>query len=181
MDMGSLINRTKIAPFINRGTESVPDWLQLKKSTSFNLSLNPVTKTYSFISEENEVEEITGYKPSLPQEIVMFKGEPDYELAFDLLYHRRTGGEAHKQVLIVFYQEERKYTPSGGDEKTIFMGWLVDALVKVNNLDTENEHIALDLALNHIDECAVEIAAGRVSTIKGTFSGAKNETFTPDA
>ena len=76
MDIGSLINRTKIAPFINRGTESVPDWLQLKKSTSFNLSLNPVTKTYSFISEENEVEEITGYKPSLPQEIVMFKGEP---------------------------------------------------------------------------------------------------------
>ena len=181
MDIGSLINRTKIVPFINTGTESAPAWMQFKKSTSFNLALNPVTKTYSFISEENEVEEITGYKPSLPQEIVMFKGEPDYDAMFDLLYHRYTGAQAHKQVLIAFYQEERKYTPSGGEEKTIFMGWLVDALVKVNNLDTENEHIAVDLALNHIDECAIEIVNKKPTVIKGTFSGAKNETFTPDA
>ena len=178
--LGELVNKTKIVPFINKGTESMPDWMQIKKSTSFNLSMNPITKTYSFISEENEIEEVTGYKPALPQEIIMFKGEPDYEMVFDMLYHRPTGAQAHRPVLIVFYQEERKYTPSGEDEKTVFMGWLVDALVKVNNMDTENEHIAVDLSLNHIDECAVEIVAGKPTVIKGKFSGAKNETFTPD-
>ncbi|MGP1459146.1 MAG: hypothetical protein ACTTKL_07535 [Treponema sp.] len=142
VNVGNLINKTKIVPFLNKGTDSAPEWLQIKKSTSFNLSMNPTTKSFSFISEINETEEVTGYKPALPQEIVMFKGEPDYDMVFDLLYHRYTGAEAHKQVLIAFYQEERKYTPAGGEEKTIFMGWLVDALVKVNNLDTENTRAA---------------------------------------
>jgi hypothetical protein len=181
VNVGNLINKTKIVPFLNKGTNDNPDWLQIKKSTSFNLSMNPTTKTFAFISEINESEEVTGYKPALSQEVILFKGEPDYELVFDLFYHRPTGAQAHKQVLVAFYQEERKYTPSGGEEKTIFMGWLIDALVKVNNLDTENEHIAVDFSFNHIDECAIEIEGGKPKVIKGTFSGAKNETFTPDA
>ncbi len=76
VNVGNLINKTKIVPFLNKGTNDNPDWLQIKKSTSFNLSMNPTTKTFAFISEINESEEVTGYKPALSQEVILFKGEP---------------------------------------------------------------------------------------------------------
>ena len=70
--MGDLIKKTKIVPFINTGTSSTPVWTQIKKSTSFTLSMNPQTKTFDFISSETPQNEIDSYQPSLAQSITMF-------------------------------------------------------------------------------------------------------------
>lgn len=218
--MGDLVKKTKIVPFINTGTKQAPSWTQIKKSTSFTLAMNPQTKTYDFISSENPQDEIESYKPSLGQSITMFKGEPDYEAIFDMLYKRATGEDAHRGALIAFYKhkgstaatvtyvkttdvaiDESKtyYTESGGVyteveypdisdigdyyEKvttpgdTVFKAWGVDALVTINQLDSVNESIDFDLALNEIDEGAVSVSAGGVVTfIKGEWDGT---TFTP--
>jgi hypothetical protein len=104
--MGDLIKKTKIVPFINTGTAQIPVWTQIKKSTSFTLAMNPQTKTFDFISMENPQNEIDSYQPSLAQSITMFKGEPDYEAIFDMLFNRATGAEAHRDALICFYKEQ---------------------------------------------------------------------------
>src|SRR5574344_543814 len=103
--MGDLIKKTKIVPFINTGTAQIPVWTQIKKSTSFTLAMNPQTKTFDFISSETPQNEIDSYQPSLAQSLTMFKGEPDYEAIFDMLFNRATGAEAHRDALICFYKE----------------------------------------------------------------------------
>ena len=175
--MSDLIKKTKVVPFINTGTESVPKWTQIKKSTTFTLTMNPQTKTYDFISSETPQNEIVGYQPSLSQSITMFKDEPDYRAIFDMLYNRSTGEDAHRDVLIVFYKEKGSYTPQGQSESVVcYKAWKVDALLAINQMDTVNENIDFDISLNEITNGAITInGTGDPSFIKGTFEG---ETFT---
>ena len=170
--MGDLVKKTKIVPFLNTGTSESPKWTQIKKSTSFTLAMNPQTKTYDFISSENPQNEIDGYQPSLAQSLTMFKGEPDYEAIFEMLYKRSTGADAHRDVLIVFYKHEG----TGSLEVKVFKAWKVDSIVTINQLDSVNENIDFDLALNDIVEGAVSVGSGGVVSFEeGTWDG---DTFT---
>lgn len=174
--MGDLVKKTKVVPFINTGTSSNPTWTQIKKSTSFTLSMNPQTKTFDFISSETPQNEIDSYQPSLAQSLTMFKGEPDYEAIFDMLFHRATGADAHRDALIVFYKES--YTTSDEPTATYFKAWKIDALVTINQMDTVNENIDFDLALNEITDGAVTVSSGAPAWVAGTWNGG---TFTPAA
>ena len=98
-----LIHKTKFVPFIDVSTTTTPSWVQIKKSTTFSLAFNPQTKTFDFISSENPEEEIDSYQPALSQSLTMFDDEPDFDLIFKMAYHLPTGGEAHRNVLLVFY------------------------------------------------------------------------------
>jgi hypothetical protein len=178
--MGDLIKKTKTVPFINTGTSEAPVWTQIKKSTSFTLAMNPQTKTFDFISSETPQNEIDSYQPSLAQSLTMFKGEPDYEAIFEMLFNRATGAEAHRDALIVFYKEAASYTPAESETaQTVYKAWKIDALVTINQLDSVSENIDFDLALNEIEKGAVTVSAqGAPSFVAGTFS---DDTFTPAA
>lgn len=175
--MSDLIKKTKVVPFINTGTATIPKWTQIKKTTTFTLTMNPQTKTFDFISSETPQNEIDSYQPSLSQSLTMFKGEPDYEVIFDMLYKRATGADAHRDVLIAFYKEKGSYTPQGESESiTCYKAWKVDALVTINQMDTINENIDFDLALNEITNGAITInGSGEPTFVRGSFEG---ETFT---
>lgn len=181
--MSDLIKKTKTVPFINIGTSDSPDWKQIKKSTTFTLAMNPQTQTFDFISDEIPQNEIDRYQPSLAQSLTMFKGEPDYEAIFEMLYKRSTGEDAHREVLIAFYKETASYKPSGeSNPVTVYKAWKVDATVTLNQMDTVNENIDFDLAFNSITEGAVSVSAqGVPSFTKGSFTKAEGGyTFVPD-
>lgn len=173
--MGDLVKKTKVVPFINTGTSQNPTWTQIKKSTSFTLAMNPQTKTYDFISSETPQNEIDGYQPSLSQSLTMFKGEADYAAIFDMLFHRATGADAHRDALIVFYKET--YTTADSPAVTYYKAWKIDALVTINQMDTVNENIDFDLALNEIKDGAVTVTNGVPTWAAGTWN---SDTFTPD-
>ena len=175
--MSDLIKKTKVVPFINTGTKEVPKWTQIKKSTTFTLSMNPQTKTFDFISSETPQNEVESYQPSLSQSLTMFQNEPDYKVIFDMLYNRVTGKDAHRDILIVFYKEKGSYTPQGETESVFcYKAWKIDALVTINQMDTVNENIEFDLALNEITNGAITInGSGESTFIKGTF---KDDSFT---
>jgi hypothetical protein len=101
-----LIHKTKFVPFIDVSTTTTPSWVQIKKSTTFSLAFNPQTKTFDFISSENPEEEIDSYQPALSQSLTMFDDEPDFQTVFEMAYHLPTGGDAHKDVLLVFYAKK---------------------------------------------------------------------------
>lgn len=172
--MGDLVHKTKVVPFLNTKTAENPEWTQIKKSTSFTLSTNPQTKTFDFISSEQPEEEIDSYQPSLSQSLTMFKGENDYQHIFDMLYELPTGEKAHREVLLVFYQESAECTPNGEElevtKETVFKAWKIDSLVKVNQMDTVNEQIDFDLSFNNIKRGAVQIKAGKPNFIEGSFA-----------
>lgn len=169
--MDGLVRRVDVVPFINTGTKEQPKWTQIKKSTSFVLDMNPQTKTYDFISEEIPQEVIEGYKPNLAQSLTMFKGEPDYEVIFDMFYNRATDEAAHKDVLISFYKEKGSYTPHGETESILcYRAWIVDSLVKIKQMDTSNQCIEFDLSFNKIKNGAVTLNDTEKPTfIEGIF------------
>ncbi len=216
-----LIHKTKFVPFIDVSKTSSPSWVQIKKSTTYSLAFNPQTKTFDFISSENPEEEIDSYQPALSQSLTMFDDEPDFQTVFDMAYHLPTGGEAHRNVLLVFYASKQNintyaltededivegktyYTRSGTSPNyvytpvtdpvkaslgtyyevtattTYYKAWEVNSVVKLGTLDSVNQSIDFDLALNERTEGAVTVNAQGVPTfVAGTWSG---DTFTPAA
>ena len=167
-----LIHKTKFVPFIDVATNGTPSWKQIKKSTTFSLTFNPQTKTFDFISSENPEEEIDSYQPALSQSLTMFDDEEDFKTIFDMCYNLPTGGNAHRNVLLVFYASKDETTLSG---TTYYKAWKVDSVVKLGTLDSVNQSIDFDLALNKHETGAVTIAAGTPTWVPGTWSG---DTFT---
>jgi len=103
-----LVRKTHVVPFVNVGTDSAPDWRRIEKSKTFTLSTNPQVKTYDYISSDIPEEEITGYQPSLAQSLTMWKNSDDYEEFFGMLFKLPTGENAHRDVMVAFYQEKGK-------------------------------------------------------------------------
>ena len=172
-----LIHKTKFVPFLNLGTESARSWKQIKKSTTFSMSFNPQTKTFDFISSENPEEEVDSYQPTLAQSLTMYDDEDDFKTIFDMCFKLPTGGDAHKEVLLAFYAS--KYTTSGSDPETYYKAWLVDSVVKLGTLDSVNQSIDFDLALNRHETGAVTLSGtGAPTWVAGTWDG---DTFTPAA
>jgi hypothetical protein len=171
-----LIHKTKFVPFIDVSDTTTSSWVQIKKSTTFSLAFNPQTKTFDFISSENPEEEIDSYQPALSQSLTMFDDEPDFQTVFEMAYHLPTGGDAHKDVLLVFYA--KKYETEDTTPVTYYAAWKVNSVVKLGTLDSVNQSIDFDLALNERTEGAVTVANGVPTFVAGTWNG---DEFTPAA
>ena len=96
-----LIKKHLIRPFLNKGTSALPDWVQIKKATEFTRTMNPQTEERDYISDEHPTTEVMDYKPSENLSITMYKGEPDFELFYDLYKKRAIGSDAQKEFLLV--------------------------------------------------------------------------------
>ena len=176
-----LIHKTKFVPFIDVSSTTTPSWVQIKKSTTFSLAFNPQTKTFDFISSENPEEEIDSYQPALSQSLTMFDDEPDFQTVFEMAYHLPTGGDAHKDVLLVFYA--KKHVTEDTTPVTYYAAWKVNSVVKLGTLDRVAQSIDFDLALNKRTEGAVTVTTNesgdKVPTfVAGTWVG---DVFTPAA
>lgn len=97
----------------------------------------------------------------------------------DKTYYTKSGDvyAAVENPEIADIEDYYEKVESGGN--TVFKAWKIDALVTLNQLDSVNESIDFDLALNEITNGAVSVSAqGAPTFTKGTWSGT---TFTPDA
>ena len=106
----------------------------------------------------------------------MFDDEEDFKTIFDMCFNLPTGGDAHKNILLVFYAS--KYTTSVETPVTYYKAWKVDSVVKLGTLDSVNQSIDFDLALNNHETGAVTVAEGVPTWVAGTWDG---DTFTPAA
>lgn len=166
-----LIHKTKFVPFLDVSTTNTPSWKQIKKSTTFSMSLNPQTKTFDFISSENPEEEIDSYQPALSQSLTMYDDEEDFKEIFDMVFNLPTGGDAHKNVLLAFYASK-----DDSGESVYYKAWKVDSVVKLGTLDSVNQTIDFDLALNKHETGAVTISGGVPTWVEGSWN---KDTFTP--
>ena len=112
----------------------------------------------------------------MSQSLTMFDDEPDFQTVFEMAYHLPTGGDAHKDVLLVFYA--KKYVTEDTTPVTYYAAWKVNSVVKLGTLDSVNQSIDFDLALNERTEGAVTVANGVPTFVAGTWNG---DEFTPAA
>lgn len=146
MDNKGIVKKFKIALFLNKGDKANPEWIRVKKSTAFDLALNPETQDYDYIADESPTTELIKYKPALNQSLTMYKGEADYDLVFEKFFNMETGEDAKTDVLIVFYQEESIVAGTGGgDDKHYFKAWCSDCVISISNLNSVDSTISFDI------------------------------------
>lgn len=96
-----LIKKHLVKPFLNKGTSSSPNWVQIKKTTDFTRAMNPVTEERDYISDEHPTTEITDYKPSIPVTLTTYKGEDDFDYLYSFYKKRAIGADAQTEFLLV--------------------------------------------------------------------------------
>lgn len=142
--MTGMVKKYHIALFLNSGTSEHPVWIRVKKSTALELSMNPETQDYDYITDQNPTTEVLRYKPSLNQPITMYKGEPDYDFAFGKFYNLQVGEKAKCDVLVIFMQEDMERTV-GGEPLTVYKAWRNNTTLTVASFNAVDSIITLDV------------------------------------
>ena len=96
-----MVRKHLIGLFLNGGTSEKPDWVRVKKATQLTLAMNPETEDYDYIADEVPTTELKRYKPSIDEDLTMYKGEKDYEMIWPYFYEMRTGSDAHVELSLI--------------------------------------------------------------------------------
>lgn len=167
--MSELIKKHKIALFVGDTTGGTTSWTRIRKSTAFNLSMNPVTNEFDYIADETPTTELDHYAPSLNQSLTMYKGEADYEKIFPKFFNMDVGSDASMPVLIVFFQEGLDKT---GETQTHFKAWQApNARFVANELDSVAGTLTCDLYFNGgIEKGYVTVTDGAPVFTEGSYT-----------
>ena len=139
----TLIKKHLIRPFLNNGTSAVPSWVQIKKATEFTRAMNPQTEERDYIADEHPTTEVMDYKPSENLSITMYKGEPDFELLYDLYKKRAIGSEAQKEFLLV-----NIFDSLTAGNKTYYYAEKTNASITVEELNATGKSLSCNVYEN---------------------------------
>ena len=98
------LTRDKFIPCIDKTKGVTPgtyEWVRICKSTVFDFAFNPATEERSFICDKNNSTEITGYAPSMEQEVILDNTDELYKFMDEFLHEYPTGSDAEIPVLLV--------------------------------------------------------------------------------
>lgn len=137
-----MVKKWNVALFLKDESSVTEKWIRIKKSTAFDLSMNPETQDFDYISDESPTKELMKYAPTLNQSLTMYKGEPDYELVFDKFFNLKVGSDAKSKVLIAFFQEP---LDKDAEPHKVFKAWKSDCVISVNNLNSVDSTITFDV------------------------------------
>ncbi len=156
------LTRDLFVPFLDTTKGAVDgtyEWVPIDLSTVFNLGYNPQTETYSYICYKNDSTEITGYQPSMEQEIVLDKDNKLYEFMFSFMRSMPTGSDAKVPVMLTY--------PDLKTGKTTEADVWKEAVISPGALDSVEGKLTFTLQLNG------DITKGTVAITE------KTATFTP--
>ena len=142
------LKKHKFIPYINVSTTSTPSWARIGKSTIFDLTLNANIVTSDFIEDEMPTDDVTYYKPTLPQELQTNAGDASFDFIYGMFKSLPTGEDIKKDVLLVF-----------AGASSPFDAWLTNSSVILKDLNSVEEKILFDLNINSITQGTVVIDA----------------------
>lgn len=146
-DQTQLIKKHLIRPFLNNGTSASPEWVQIKKATEFTRAMNPQTEDRDYIADEHPTTEVMDYKPSENLSITMYKGEPDFDLFYDLYKKRAIGSDAQKEFMLVYLFDSVDVT-SDGDTTTYYYAEKTKASVTVEEMNATGKTLSCNVYEN---------------------------------
>lgn len=146
-DQIQLIKKHLIRPFLNNGTSASPEWVQIKKATEFTRAMNPQTEDRDYIADEHPTTEVMDYKPSENLSITMYKGEPDFDLFYDLYKKRAIGSDAQKEFMLVYLFDSVDVT-SDGDTTTYYYAEKTKASVTVEEMNATGKSLSCNVYEN---------------------------------
>lgn len=138
------LKKHKFIPYINTGTHDAPAWARIGKSTIFDLTLNANIVTSDFIEDEMPTDDVTYYKPTLPQELQTNAGDASFDYIYEMFKALPTGEDIKKEILICF----------AGATSPVD-AWLTNSSVILKDLNSVDEKILFDININKIENGTV--------------------------
>lgn len=138
-----LVRKHLIRPFLNGGTSATPSWVQIKKTVENTINMNPQTEDRNYISDEQPTTELIAYKMSVAYGVTTYKGQPDFELFYNLFKNRYVGADAQKELLLVYLFDK---VTVGDTEKYFTQKW--DSTIVVNDFNTVGTTIDVTVNAN---------------------------------
>lgn len=143
-------------------------FVQIDKSTVFELAFNANTETYSFICNANDSTEVDSYALSMEQEIVLDNSNPMYNFVYPLCMSLPTGSNANVPVLLI--------EPDSAGEPTVGRLWK-DAVLVPDNVNTVDGKVAFTLNLNgDYTTGTVDLSGGKIKYDEGVLDLLKGTT-----
>lgn len=139
-----LVKKHKIGLFLEN---ELSKFTRIKKSTSLTLLMNPVEEETDYIADESPSVEITDYKPSIDQDLVMYAGEDDYEMMWKYMYELRIGSDAHTNCMIIFMHHpvdaQGKDIPTGDETAEVvgYRAWLTDSIISIQDMNATEKKL----------------------------------------
>ena len=149
------LKKFQTIPFIDVGTDNSPQWARIGKSTIFDLAVNANIVTNDYIEDETPTDDVTYYKPTLPQELAAYKGDTAFDFLYEMFYNLPTGTGVQKDVLIVFAGNvATESTPK-------FKAWKNKATIVLKDFNTVDEKILFDINFSgNIQKGTVAVSDG---------------------
>lgn len=129
------------------------DWLRIGKSTQNTVTANPTTNTYDYIDQEQPETELESYAYSMEHDIAAYKGNKDYEWAFEKFYYADTGDASKGLVLIVFIDHE--------DSAGVYKAFVAPATFSVSSADWVTGVVNVSLAFNDTPQTGIVKGSGQ--------------------
>lgn len=106
--MEKLVKRSGKVAFMDVSTTQIPNFLRMRKFTEISKSKNPTEYSRTYVDEDGEVTDVTGYSEEISYAFDLYSGNLVHEKIVKITDDELTGDEALVKILIVDFSK-----PSG--------------------------------------------------------------------
>lgn len=105
--MQELVTRNKKVAFMDVSTTSIANFLRMTKFTEISKSKNPTEYSRSYVDEDGEVTDVTGYSEEISYNFDLHVGNLVHEKLVDITDNEKTGADALVRILQVDFTKPK--------------------------------------------------------------------------
>ena len=106
MNAGKLVTRNKKVAFMNVSTTGVANFLRMTKFTEISKSKNPTEYSRTYVDEDGEVTDVTGYSEEISYAFDLHTGNLVHQKIVDITDNEKVGNDALVQILQVDFTKQ---------------------------------------------------------------------------
>lgn len=106
MNAGKLVTRNKKVAFMNVSTTGVANFLRMTKFTEISKSKNPTEYSRTYVDEDGEVTDVTGYSEEISYAFDLHTGNLVHQKIVDITDNEKVGDDALVQILQVDFTKQ---------------------------------------------------------------------------
>ena len=104
-DTEKLVKRSGKVAYMNVGTTGTSSFQRMRKFTEISKSKNPTEYSRSYVDEDGEVTDVTGYSEEISYAFDLYQGNAVHEKIVDITDNEKTGDDALVKILTVDFSK----------------------------------------------------------------------------
>ena len=122
-------------------------WARIRKSTVFELGINPQSESREWIDSDTPEEEVTSNQPEMGQECALYEGDPLFDFLYDMMLSLPSGEDVKVPYLACF----------GGSKQR---AWRGVATILFDTLNSVDGKITFTIKFNTVEQGTYTVVDG---------------------